>query len=298
MRLARTTLLVVSILFVSVLSVWPQDNIDEQIKAKQDAIQALEQKLAPKVAPLLVPNADLRLWISKSMTSVLTSYFNSLPATQRHVHYDATSEGGQLQNSNGGALGCGWYVSLEGGNSAHADLDLLNLVAGMNPNGSLDTSLGFHFSFTAQLHGHVKGPPGPCSLWHPWPTCDCPIGGGAGTSVGIDGQQGGTITGSLNPRSDANNWLIYDVSLTGPSSIPITISAGLQGIGNVGIPMNVNLPTGIISTGNVPNLFGGTGSITVPNVISKQYTFTIQPKPIAFDDTGYSATASAKIAWQ
>ena len=146
-------------------------------------------------------------------------------------------------------------MTIEGGNSAHADLDLSNLTAAVTPTGVINTTVGYYFSFNAQIHGHVKGPPGPCSIWDPWPTCNCPIGGGSGTSVGTSGNKGGTVTGSVQPRTDSTNWLLYDVSLTGPSSIPITIQVGLQGIGNIGIPVTVNLPLGVIKTGTAPSFY-------------------------------------------
>jgi len=144
----------------------------------------------------------------------------------------------------------------------------------------------------------VNGPPGPCSIWNPWPSCNCQIGGGVGTSVGISGNQGGTLSGSVAPRSDPTNWLVYDVGLTGPSSLPITISAGLGGIGTVGIPTTINIPNGVLSTGTIPSVFGGTGSVTIPNIATKQYTFAVQPKPITFDSTGYAATANVQITWK
>jgi hypothetical protein len=297
MRVANRVLISMSFLFASAVSGHAQTNIDEQIAAEQAAIQTLQTQVAPKVAPLLVPNADIRLWVSKSVMPQVANFFNSLTAAQRHAHYDATSTSGQLMSSGGGGLGCGWYVALDG-NNAHADLQLQNLTAAMNSSGTVDTSVGFQFSFTAQIDGHVNGPPGPCSVWNPWPSCNCQISGGVGTSVGVSGNQGGTLSGSIAPRSDPTNWLDYDVSLTGPSSVPITISAGLGGIGTVGIPTTINIPNGVLSTGTVPSVFGGTGSVTVPNVAAKQYTFTVQPKPITFDSTGYAATANVQITWK
>ena len=273
-----------------------QTDIDDQIAAQQAAIQALQKEMAPKVQPLLVHNADIRLWLSKTVMPLVANFFNSLTSAQRQALYQSTSQSGQLVNSNGGGLGCGWYVALDD-NSASAIMNLQNLKATMNSTGSVDTTLDFQFSFKAQLDGHIKGPPGPCSLWNPWPSCNCQIGGGAGTSVVISGQQGGTISASITPRSDPNSWMVYDVNLTGPSTIPITISAGLGGIGTVGIPTSINVPTGVILTGAVPNVFAGTGSVTIPNILAKQYTFTIQPKPIGFDSTGYSATANVQFVW-
>src|ERR1019366_9332624 len=69
----------------------------------------------------------------------------------------------------------------------------VNLNATWNPDATVNAGLDFKFAFNAQVHAHVKGPAGPCSIWHPWPTCDCPIGGGFGTSVGTSGDKGGTI---------------------------------------------------------------------------------------------------------
>jgi hypothetical protein len=297
MSAAPRALILVSFLFASAVCAHSQTDIDDQIATEQAAITALQTELAPKVQPLLIPNTGVRLWVSKTVLPLVANFFNSLSAAQRHAQYDATSTSGQLVNSNGGGLGCGWYAALDG-NNAHADVQLQNLAATMNSNGTVDISVGFQFSFTAKIDGHVNGPAGPCSLWNPWPSCNCQIGGGAGTSVGTSGQQGGTLSGSIAPRSDPTSWLVYDVSLTAPSSIPITISVGLGGIGAVGIPITITLPNGILSTGSVPSVFGGMGSLNIPNILAKQYTFAVQPNPVTFDNTGYSATANVQIAWK
>lgn len=296
-KLRLHTKLVLFLILVGCAPLLFAQSIDDQIAAEEQAIAALETQLTPKVKPLLVQNADVRLWVSNSVPPLVSAAFNSLSSGQRHFHYDAVSEAGQLINSNGGGLGCGWYLTIEGGNSAHADLDLSNLSAIVVPNGSINTRVSFQVAFTAQIHAHVKGPAGPCSIWNPWPTCNCPIGGGVGTSVGTSGQKGDTLSGNVTPRADPSNWLIYDVSLTGPSSIPITVSVGLQYIGNVGIPITVNLPLGVLMTGTAPTLFQNAGVVNIPNILNRQYTLTVQPQPFTSDKTGYSVKAAVQINW-
>src|SRR5271168_2806155 len=89
-----------SVFFLIILAgtVSAQTNIDEQIAAQQAAIQALQKEMAPRVQPLLIPNADIRLWLSKSVMPLVANFFNSLSAAQRQAQYQSTGQSGQLVN--------------------------------------------------------------------------------------------------------------------------------------------------------------------------------------------------------
>ena len=274
--------------------------VDDEIKAKQKAIAELKQQLAPQLQPLLVRDADVRLWVSNTIPGKVADVFNSLTPAQRRLHYDATSEAGQLKNSNGGALGCGWYVTFEGGNSAHADLDLSQLTLGSSGS-SIPISFNYHVDLNAQVHGHVKGPAGPCSFWHPWPTCDCPIWGGVGTSVGAYGEKGGTIGGRFDLSSDAKHWLLYGIVLTGPAQISITVNLRnpIPNIPDAGFPTHFDLPLGLLLTGSAPDVFQGDGEIKVgtPPILDRKYQISVQPQPLLSDATGFAVKARVNISW-
>src|SRR5713226_5660313 len=116
------------------------DSLDDQIKAKEKAIAELQKTLDPKVTPILTTDADLRLWVSKTLLTVVTDAYNN--QANKHFHFASTGEVGQLKNSNGGGAGCGWYVALEpnsecrAGQSPHsacADMDVPHLNNSYNP---------------------------------------------------------------------------------------------------------------------------------------------------------------------
>jgi hypothetical protein len=276
------------------------DSLADQIKRKQQEIVEIHKTLDPLLKPVLVTDANLRVWLSSNVTASILKAYNQATPDKRHFHYDATGETGQLKNSNGGALGCGWYVTIEGGNSAHADLDTSNLNATWNPNATVNAGLDFKFAFNAQVHAHVKGPAGPCSIWHPWPTCDCPIGGGFGTSVGTSGDKGGTIGALATLKSTPSEWLAYDVALVSPSSISITLVASLGQFGDVGIPASFSLPTGVLATGSAPSVLGGQGEVKVgnPPIIDKLYTITVTPSNSIANETGIAVKAAARVQFK
>jgi hypothetical protein len=273
------------------------DSLDDQIKAKEAEIASANAELTPLLGAVVIADADLRVWLAARIFNVIADAYNKQP--NHGFHYQATSEQGQLQNSNGGALGCGWYVEVQDGNRAQADMTINNMAAKWSPSGSEAMSVDFAFQASAQIHGHVKGPAGPCSIWKPWPTCDCPIGGGFGSSVGTSANKSGNFAGAINFTSTPTSWLSYAIEITSPSSIPLTIEVSLQYIGTIGIPVSIGVPNGVMTSGSAASVFAGSGTLKAgqPPILNKRYDFTVTPTTSIPDATGYAAKATAGIVF-
>jgi len=154
-------------------------------------IVKLKQQLAAKIAEVnnrtaslvkcnnSAPDCQIRLWVSQDFLSgTLSELLNNQSMQYRY----AGLYNGPNLDSGGGALGCGWYAEVTG-LSAGLQLSTISPQWLDNPI-RLALTPAFHFSASAQVAGHVKGPAGPCSLFR-W-SCDCPLGGGFGTSVGVN----------------------------------------------------------------------------------------------------------------
>jgi len=268
-------------------------SLDDQIKAKEKQIADLQGQLDPKVAPLLF-DSNLRLFVSKTVLSLIGDQFNG--QANKTFHYQETLQEGQLFNSNGGGLGCGYYAELH---DASGDATVPQVSSAYQQNGTISLQTSFDATVQGQVLAHLKGPPGPCSILHPWPTCDCPLGGGIGTSAKLGAQKGAPLSATVTFSGDSNSWFNYDVSGLTPSGLDVTVGVSLEHIGTVGIPTHINLPQGSLVHGSAPNAFQGNGTIVVapPVNLSKTYSVTVTPSAVTTDTNGYAAKAAANIVW-
>jgi hypothetical protein len=292
-------------------------NLDSAIKQKDGQIQSLRASMQSLTSPLKVADSDVRIWVSKSLLSTVSDVFNSVPAQGRKIHFHTLSEDGQLYSVGGGGAGCGGYAELVGHNSASADLVVSNLT-GTWTNQGLTEAADFQFSFDAQVTGHVNGPAGPHTFWvsnctkifgvtqclPPVPSvtvsCETPIGGGVGLgSYGVHGDRTERLAATLTLHSDASSWLIYDLAVTSPDQIPITVSVGLGQLGSVGIPISFNVPHQALLSGKAPSVFSQSGVLEDPiSHSSKKYTFAIAPTAGTVQPDGYAATGKLTVQWQ
>jgi hypothetical protein len=179
--------------------------------------------LETKLAPIKVPQADVRVWVSQKMLGVVTDTFNGLTPQQRTFHYHTISEEGQVFQTGGGGAGCGGYANLSGGNTASADLAVGVLAASFTNTGTT-VSADFQFSFDAQVVTHINGPAGPHAsmelkcidlglLGRPCTnvpsvsfSCETPIGGGvSGGSYGVSGNRTERLT-ATRPLGSPTMW--------------------------------------------------------------------------------------------
>lgn len=294
-----------------------EGSLDSAVKQKEKQIQSLRTSLNSLISPLKVPDSDFRIWISKDLLSIVTDVFNRLSPQGRKIHFHTVSEDGQLYRTGGGGAGCGGYAELVGHNSATVDLQISNL-SGTWTNQGFNEAADFQFSFDAQVTGHVNGPAGPHTFMvsnctkifgvtqclPPVPSvtisCDTPVGGGVGLgSYGVHGDRTERITATLNLHSDQSSWLVYDLAITAPDQIPITVSVGLGQLGSVGIPISFGIPHQALVPGKAPTVFSQSGLLDSPIThSSKKYSFTITPTAGNVQANGYAAVGKLNVQWQ
>ena len=264
-----------------------------------------------------VPGADVRVWVSQKMLGAVTDTFNGLTPQQRTFHYHTISEEGQVFQTGGGGAGCGGYANLSGGNTASADLAVGVLAASFTNTGAT-VSADFQFSFNAQVVTHINGPAGPHAsmelkcvdlglLGRPCTnvpsvsfSCETPIGGGvSGGSYGVSGNRTERLTATASLHSDASTWLAYDVAITSPDQIPITIEVGLGQLGRAGFPITVPVPHQPLLNGKASDVLDQSGTITIPSLqLSKSYKLAVAGLAGSVNPTGYAASGKLTVKWQ
>lgn len=265
----------------------------------EEQIRELEERLAPKIEPILVEGRDLGVWTSGSLFVDVLRRYGELPPQSRHYTFDSTHRTGRLEESGGGGLGCGWFAEIQDHRDFHARLDVTRAAGSWRPDGHLDMELGFAFAFDAQVHWHVKGPAGPCSIIEPIPTCRCPIGSGVGGSVGVRGERSDALHCSVRVTQNAPGLMSYDISLISPSEIPITLQFDVQHVGTVGHPTKFQLPTGTLLAGSVAAAFGTEGEVTIPtpDPITRRYRFDLREPALVPGSDGIEFLAGAETVW-
>ena len=249
---------------------------------------------------LKVKDADIRVFANRSLTDGLIGLWNAMPDSQKVVAFDSTAQSGPLYSQGGGGLGCGGFAELQGPQDFHLTAALPQLATQWSDS-KLAVSARFRVDLRAQLKVHVNGPPGPHQnhWWEvPWLSCDSPIGGGAGTSIGTSASKEDTFDGSIVLTPNPDGQIGYSLQLDGPAERSITVSAGLGALGNVGIPVKYKLPTGPIVSGTIPALFEYRGSLQQPGSNeTKEYNLQLSGISSALSASGLAMTAKAKVGW-
>lgn len=293
-----------------------QGALDAAISAKEEANDELRRSMETKLSPIKVPGADVRVWASQKTLGLVTDTFNRLTPPQRTFHYHTISEEGQVFQTGGGGAGCGGYANLSGGNTANADLAVGALTASFTNTGAT-VSADFQSSFNAQVVTHINGPAGPhttmvlncINLGFARPctnlpsvtvSCETPIGGGvSGGSYGVSGNRTERLTAAVSLHSDASTWLAYDVAITSPDQIPITIEVGLGQLGRAGFPITVPVPHQSLLNGKALDMLDKSGTITIPSLqLSKSYMLAVAGLAGSVNPTGYAASGKLTVQWQ
>lgn len=287
--------------------------LDRHLKQQRSKLQEIQAKLATSTNNIRVVDADMRLWVSRNFISTALAVINQLLSASKTVHLQTSSEEGYLKEQGGGILGCGYYAELQDRNKLAANLELKSVRPFWAQNNDLNFDADFGFNFSGQVHGVARGAAGLCveqvekkvfgktikvPTGKTWMSCDCPVGGGIGSSAGLSGEKGGTLSGRVTLSSDQNDWLHYELALTGPPELAVTVSVGLEKIGSLGIPITFPVPARVLSVGTAPPLFAETGVVVIPGLnATKKYEIKVSPKPLVVDDTGYATKASAILHW-
>jgi hypothetical protein len=251
------------------------------LEQERKHLSDLRTKLEAQFGTEKTSTSDLSLHASPAFFSAVVDGLNSasppLDITLGNVsEHDYIKQGG-------GSLG--YYIELSGRNTLQANAAIRQFRASWTAPGQVAIAADFKFTASAQVVGHFK------TL----------IGGGIGTSVPVSADKGGTISGSAHFSTDGKNWPSYELLLTGPPDMGVTLSTNVRGIG-IGIPIRFNLPVGTLAKGPAPALFSQVGSlvISLPNGTKQthQYTLSITPQSSAFDQNGFTTAAKVKLAWQ
>jgi hypothetical protein len=294
-----------------------QNALDAAISAKEKANDEFRRSMETKLSAMKVPGADVRVWTSQKMLGLVTDTFNRLTPQQRTFHYHTISEEGQIFQTGGGGAGCGGYASLSGGNTANADLAVGALTASFTNTGAT-VSADFQLSFNAQVVTHINGPAGPhvtmvlncldlgllgrpcTNLPSITVSCETQIGGGvSGGSYGVSGNRTERLTAAVSLHSDASTWLSYDVAITSPDQIPITIEVGLGQLGRAGFPITVPVPHQSLLNGKAPDILDQSGRITIPSLqLSRSYKLAVSGFAGSVNPTGYAASGKLTVQWQ
>jgi hypothetical protein len=208
----------------------------------------------------------------------------------RAITFRMTRASGQLVNSGGGGAGCGYYVEVAS-NDLNADLNIRGSNASWSANG-LGLRPDFRFVAWGTLHGHVRGPA--C----PFTGCGCTIGGGAGTTVGVRTERDDSLPLTLRLAATSQGWAALSLVQPQNKKIDVTLSIGLQGIGNLGIPTSFDLPAATYFTADAPRAFGSEGQLEIPGAQPKLYRVDISPKPLEVSDKGFAVRLLPTIVWR
>jgi len=264
-------------------------------------IVKLKQQLAANVAAVnqrtanlvkcepSTANCQIRLWVSQDF---LSATVGELLNNQSIQYRYAGLQNGPNLDSGGGALGCGWYAEVTG-LSAGLQLSTINPQWLDNPI-RLSLTPAFHFAASAQVAGHVKGPAGPCSIFR-W-SCDCPLGGGFGTSVGVntDALDQLNFLVTLAPSQEK---LGIKIEQSVDKTLRLDLWVGLGQFGQVRFPVDVPLPARNMYSSDIPLLFGTRGYVDLPQG-RKAYELNVVQPSVASDNGGIALLFTVQFVWQ
>ncbi|MEB0113533.1 hypothetical protein QN397_19685 [Variovorax sp. RTB1] len=252
-------------------------DVTADIAAQNARIDGLLKDVAPLIAPLQVSKADVRVFASFTPLATAIAGLNSLPATQRTVVLQSTAANGQLYSDNGL---CNSYVELQGPRDLHAEGALSNFNASIQNDGSVVFSAHAQVAGHAQLHWQFKGKRGLFNA--------CPPGGGFGGSIGANATKDLDlqiqIGFALAPGGQA---VSYSAVIVQPRQVNVTVSLGIQYLGNIGFPVAFNVPGGALATGQFPLLIANGGKLVIPGTSGpREYAFALKPTSFTANKVG------------
>jgi hypothetical protein len=261
------------------------------IAAEEARISALRKEIEPLVMALQATKADIRVFVSLEPIIGAVAGLNSLPPAQRTVSFQSTGANGHFWENNDL---CNSYVELQGPGDLHASGQLTSFNAAQQDDGSLSLSAHADTSGHLQAHWHffgvrARGPFG----WNV-----CPPGGGFGGSIGADFQKGLDFKVNIQfAMSSDGQALSYQASIAEPRRVDVTISFGLEHLGNVGFPTSFDVPGGAIGSRQFPLLIANGGRFTIPgDKQAREYVLTLKPDSFSSTRAGVTAQWMSDIA--
>jgi hypothetical protein len=291
MRIGRQQCTIgVLICLVAGLFYGPEIATADDLASKQAQLDALRSEVSSQTTRMLVKQVDLQIVFPYAPIIAAVSKLNQLPQPARTITLQSTSGNGPLWQD--GPTWCNSYVELKDPDSLSATAVLSGLTAKADANGAIELDAHVDASLQqAKLHFQFMGPRVSIGIGNV-----CPPGGGVGSVVGATGQKSVDLVTKLSfsQLSDSGT-LGYSVQLISPNKTSMTLSVGLQPIGNIGIPMDLPLPVGNLASAAVPMLFSKQGQFLVGGV-KKKYSVTLTPAGFSADQAGLTASWDSKIS--
>lgn len=261
----------------------------EDIQAAEARLAAVRAQVQPLVAPLLVPDADLRVFVSLTPLATALSNLNALPAAGRTIRVQSTGRNGHLWS--GGGSWCDSYVELDSSDSLRATAELTQMNAVVGDDGSIDVGARATVKGKVQVKFQLRGR----RISYPWPLSGgfCPPGGGVGTSIGVElekAQDLGILV-AFAPSADRQS-VGYTARFSRPTDVNVTAQIGLGAIGTIGHPFSFAIPNAPIASGTLPLLLAREGTFKLPAAGERAYAVALTP--VSFSTAGKAITASWK----
>ncbi len=265
---------------------------DNDLLAERALLDKARSEVDASVQTMLVKGADVEVTLPYAPLLAAVAQLNMLPQEQRRVTLQSYQRNGHLWED--GPTWCNSYAEIQGPNDLRATADLSAFDGSAATNGMITLNVHVDIVMNAQVHWHFMG-----RRVTVFGGGVCPPGGGFGGSIGASGQTGvdlaSRISFAMSPDGGA---LTYGVDLVSPPTASMTLSFGFQNIGNLGIPMSMNLPLGRVASGEVPLLFGQTGEIVLPDKSVKKYQVKLKPVSVHADQSGLAAAWTESVTFQ
>jgi beta-lactamase superfamily II metal-dependent hydrolase len=146
--------------------VWCGTTLANDLDKELRRIAALEAELDPLQEPIIVHDASIRVFTNGQAVPFLVDTIMSQPPENRTLRFDMVDQKKPLMNSNGGALGCGWFVELNGRFWVTALGKSLDTR--WKGHGKLVTDPVLEVATSIQPRGYVKPPPCPVYIKCRW----------------------------------------------------------------------------------------------------------------------------------
>lgn len=257
-------------------------------------LETLRAEVTKAAAEIHVNDADLQLRFPYAPLVAAVAKLNSRPESERTINIQSTAANGKFWED--GATWCHSYLELQGPSDLRGAVVLSRFVATTQSNGSINLSIHADIGAKVQAHWHFMGRrvSGPFGIGNV-----CPPGGGAGGSIGGHGKTDVDLVMNLNLVQSANGGsLAYILSRVSPDKANMTLSVGFQHIGDLGIPMSFNIPSGQLATGEVAMLFLQRGTFSLPGGEKRSYVASLKPSGFHASQAGVVAGWKSNITFE
>lgn len=265
----------------------------EEISAKQTAVKALQDRLAPRVTPLLVSGSDVRAFLSLAPIAQGVAAIAATPAAARTIRVQSTGANGRFWEDGDW---CHSFVELQSPDSFNASVELTNLVGSILDSGAIQVSTRAVSRGKVQVKFQFKGRrvSGPLGIGNV-----CPPGGGVGTSIGVEFEKDSDLVlqVSLSRGSDGHS-VAYAASFVSPEKVEVTAQIGLGAIGTIGHPMSLPLSRTPLASGSFPLLLAQEGKFTVYGGGERTYSLIMTPQSFVVNQAGITATWKSTVQFK